>query len=52
MENVQKKNTVRCIVCGKDKYTNQKVLQKRIEKFGSEEEMRKNYKCRECRKQK
>jgi len=47
---VQKPNSVRCVICGKDRYTNPKVMQKRIEKFGSEEEMRAKYVCRECRK--
>ncbi|MHA1868710.1 MAG: hypothetical protein ACTSXD_11755 [Candidatus Heimdallarchaeaceae archaeon] len=46
----QKPNFVRCTICGKDKYTNPEVMKKRIEKFGSEEEMRKKYVCRECRK--
>ena len=41
---------VKCVKCLKDKYTNPKILESRIKRFGSEEEMRAKYLCRECRK--
>ena len=41
---------VKCVKCLKDKYTNQQVFEARVKKFGSEEEMRAKYLCRECRK--
>lgn len=41
---------VPCSVCKKKMFTRPDVYQKRIEKFGSEEKMLSEYKCRECRK--
>jgi hypothetical protein len=38
-----------CSVCGKAKAVRAEVYAKRVEKFGSEENLRKSYKCLECR---
>ena len=40
----------KCSVCGKEKFTRPDVYKKRIEKFGSEEKLATEYKCRLCRK--
>lgn len=39
---------VKCSRCGKEKFTNENAYLNRIKKFGSKEEMEKNWKCREC----
>ena len=44
------KNFCICSVCKAKKLCTSKVYAKRIEKFGSEEELVKKYKCLKCRK--
>jgi len=43
-------HSIRCSKCGQYKAVRPDVYAKRIEKFGSEENLIKNYLCRECRK--
>ena len=43
-------NSCVCSVCGEEKGVRPDVYAKRIEKFGTEERLKKEYKCRECRK--
>lgn len=49
-ENGYPKNKIECIVCNTFKGVRPDVMEKRIERLGTEEEVRKTYKCRECRK--
>lgn len=41
---------VTCSKCGKKKFANADAYKKRVEKFGSIEEMEKKWLCRECEK--
>ncbi len=41
---------VQCVKCKKYMFTNAVIMKKRIEKFGSEENMRAGYICRKCKK--
>lgn len=43
-------NSCICSECGEEKAVRPDVYAKRVEKFGSEEEMKKKYKCMECRR--
>ena len=43
-------NSCVCSACGEEKAVRPDVYAKRVEKFGSEEEMKKKYKCMECRR--
>lgn len=49
MEN-KKFTTVKCAGCGEDKFTNPKAYAKRLKKYGSREEMEKQWLCRPCAK--
>jgi len=40
----------KCKICGEEKFTREDVYQARIKKFGSEEKLKKEYVCRECRR--
>lgn len=42
--------SVKCTKCGQEKSASRAVYQKRVAKFGSEENMKANYVCRNCRK--
>ncbi len=46
---VNKTLYVKCSVCGEDKFTRPDVWAKRVEKFGSEEKMKAEYVCRNCK---
>ena len=43
-------NSCICSACGEEKAVRPDVYAKRVEKFGSEEELNKKYKCMECRR--
>ena len=43
-------NSCVCSKCGEEKAVRPDVYAKRVEKFGSEEKLKENYKCMECRR--
>jgi len=43
---------VKCSACGKMKFVNPKALKARIKKYGSIEEIERNWKCRLCEPEK
>ena len=47
-KNIPKVSKVKCSRCGKSKFVNPQALIRRIAKYGSVEEIEKNWVCREC----